>query len=184
MRKITLMSGIPGSGKSTEAEVRMCGSVNRPLLEGCARNDRPDNIIVSADHHFMDGPIYKFDVSQLSQAHGSCLKSYIRAVQGWDPMIATGERFQPEHIVVDNTFITSIELAPYIALGQAYDIPVEVVTVQVKIEDVVKAHARNSHGVPQGAIERMWKELSGRTYPYHWQPKMGVTFTYIDAVFR
>jgi len=182
MRKITLMSGIPGSGKSTEAEVRMCGSVNRPMLENRSHNRNPHNIIVSADHHFMDGPIYKFDVSQLSAAHGSCLKSYLRAVSGWETVI--GEHFAPEHVVVDNTFVSSIELAPYIALAQAYDIPVEVVTVQVKIEDVVKAHARNSHGVPQGAIERMWKALSERTYPYHWQPSMGVTFTYIDAVFR
>lgn len=180
MRKITLMSGIPGSGKSTEAEVRMCGSVNRPMLENRSHNRNPHNIIVSADHHFMDGPIYKFDVSQLSAAHGSCLKSYLRAMTVSHP----GEHVAPEHVVVDNTFVSSIELAPYIALAQAYDIPVEVVTVQVKIEDVVKAHARNSHGVPQGAIERMWKALSERTYPYHWQPSMGVTFTYIDAVFR
>jgi len=182
MRKITLMSGIPGSGKSTEAEVRMCGSVNRPMLENCSHNQNPDNIIVSADHHFMDGPIYKFDVSQLSAAHGSCLKSYLRAVSGWETVI--GEHFAPEHVVVDNTFVSSIELAPYIALAQAYDIPVEVVTVRVRDIDVHLAAQRNSHGVPLGAVERMAVTLKERVSPFHWQTKMGVTFTYIDAVFR
>lgn len=55
MKKLYLVRGIPGSGKSTFAE-SICDKV------------------VSADDYFMDGDEYKFDASKLKHAHRYCQK--------------------------------------------------------------------------------------------------------------
>jgi len=195
MRKIILMSGIPGSGKSYEAQKRISAHirdsypfpspenftitsdpVSRPIRPGDGWKTSSPIIHLSTDDHFMRGSSYKFDVNLLNEAHGSCLKNYIRGVQ--DTL--------NELLIVDNTMTTNEELAPYIAIAQAYRVPVEVITMVVLPHEVEKAAARNVHGVSSTSVRRMWENLlrSGeQQFPFHWSSLFGVTFTSIPAVF-
>jgi predicted kinase len=123
--KVTIMVGVPGSGKS-----RHTGG-----LAGA--------VVVSADHYFeeLGGGTYAFDPSKLGEAHGQCLRRYTEALQRGEP-----------RVVVDNTNTTLLEMAPYVALALAYGCEVEIVRVTC---DPAVAAARNSHGVPEGAVRAM-----------------------------
>lgn len=87
MKKLILIRGCSGSGKSTFAE----------LLS--------DNVI-SADDYFMVNNVYQFDCNKLGAAHKQC---YDRVV--------TSMRNGEQQIVVANTFCTEKEMEPYIELA-------------------------------------------------------------------
>jgi len=124
---VTILRGLPGSGKSTyckEALVRL-----------------PNTVVCSADDFFMIGGEYKFNPELLPQAHAECLHRYVSAV-----------RARKELIIVDNTNILAVEIAPYYALAEAYKANVEVITINCPIE---VARERNIHGVPSETMEEM-----------------------------
>jgi predicted kinase len=127
---VTVLVGVPGSGKSHHTE----------SLTGA--------VVVSADHYFVElgGGTYAFDPSKLGAAHGQCLRRYTEALQ-------RGE----SHVVVDNTNTTSLEMAPYVSLALAYGYRVEIVRVTC---DPAVAAARNTHGVPEGAIRAMHERIT------------------------
>lgn len=89
---VTLMAGIPGSGKSKYVKENF----------QAAR-------VVSSDHYFMVRGQYQFKSEGLPEAHAQCLRDFVQVVQAWEP-----------HVVVDNTNTTLVELAPYVALASAY----------------------------------------------------------------
>jgi predicted kinase len=135
MTKVVLMSGVSGSGKSTYA--RKLGGV-----------------VCSADEFFEKSGKYVFDPSLLREAHGACLRKFTEALLRGDSLI-----------VVDNTNTTVVELAPYVALSQAYGAKCELVTI---LCDIRVAAARNTHGVPFGVIERMDTAIRDRKLPLFW----------------
>lgn len=96
MKKVIILSGISGSGKST---------YGRKLLEGALWTS-----VCSADDYFMVGSEYRFDASKLSLAHGQCFKKFIDLLKGGDQVV-----------VVDNTNTSVVEIAPYVLGGQAWD---------------------------------------------------------------
>ncbi len=136
--KIVCMRGVQGCGKSTYVEtVKVRGDA-----------------VVSTDYFYMEDGVYRFFASKLSDAHGWCFKQAIKVVQAWS--LAHGEE---DHVLfIDNTNISSYELAPYILLSQAYSFDHEIVTIEM---DPYKAADRNVHGVPLesviGASLRMQK---------------------------
>jgi hypothetical protein len=141
---ITLMRGIPGSGKTT-----------------LVRNRFTNDLVVSADFAFYGEPQcqyakymiegnYRFDPARLQEAHGQCLRSFIGALAGADA-----------GMVVDNGNTTIEELLPFIRIAEAYTIPVQIVTCQCDVETAV---ARNIHHVPRHTIERLHGNM-GRTLP-------------------
>lgn len=99
MNKVTIMRGIPGSGKSTWIR------------------DNVHGLVVSADEYFSsaDGS-YKFDPTLLPAAHNDCLKRFLSNVYAGR-----------ESIVVDNTNIRTYEIAPYYRLAEVYGYEVEVI---------------------------------------------------------
>lgn len=101
--KVTILSGVPGSGKSTYVKTH---------IEGGS--------IHSADHFFTTESGYQFEASKLGAAHAQCLRGFITACQSRYPTV-----------VVDNTNTTTEEIAPYYSIAKAYGYEVELVTLLV-----------------------------------------------------
>ena len=100
-KRVVILSGLPGSYKSTYAK--------KLELEGA--------VVVSADHYFEVDGGYRFDRNLLGKAHGECLKRFIQFITE-DKSV----------IIVDNTNLTLIDIAPYYAAARAFDYDVTVRT--------------------------------------------------------
>lgn len=142
MSKVILLSGVPGSGKSS--------LVNKMSLAG-------DVTVCSADHYFEKTGQYVFDVTRMGDAHGECLRKFTNALFRND-----------ELIVVDNTNTSALELAPYVALAQAFNASCEIITVDC---DPQLAFERNVHNVPLNTIRRMADAIKTRVIPRFWNVK-------------
>lgn len=140
---VFLVSGISGSGKTTYIKKHL-----------------PNTLVCSADHYFEQGGIYRFDPTKLGEAHGACLRKFTGAVS--DPL---GMRSAIDAIVVDNTFTTALELAPYVALANAYGVTPEIITLHT---EAGIAYKRNRHDVPLRTIQRMFDTLEKRQVPAFW----------------
>lgn len=108
--KITILRGIPGSGKSTWA------------------SQQTNALVVSADHFFTgeDG-VYRFNRSLLGKAHAECMKRFVMAVVNRTP-----------HIIVDNTNINLVDFAGYINVGKAFDYQIDTLTFKISPETSFK----------------------------------------------
>jgi len=133
-RIVYIMRGLPGSGKSTMAK-NMAGATGR---------------VVSADDFFMVDGEYRFDVAKLGEAHGQCMRRAIEHVQ----------RDVEAPLVVDNTNISNVEIAPYVLLAQAYGWFPQILTLHSESAYIVSVCAkRNSHGVPIERVTAMFEQL-------------------------
>ena len=126
---IYLMKGIPGCGKSTYIK-----NVLKPT--GLA-------VICSADHHFEDEQgNYNFNPAEIGIAHAACLKKYTYAIQ------------MDCDVIVDNTNIRLWEIAPYVALAEAFNKEYEIIEI---VCEPSQAARRNTHGVPEEKVMEMYK---------------------------
>jgi tRNA uridine 5-carbamoylmethylation protein Kti12 len=163
MTKVTIMSGPPGSGKSFQTQ----GYAT--VLD----NEGKQGIIVSADHYFCPELMprlaqteyfgipfnlvnsqtlllgYEFDPSKLPMAHQQCMRGFIAA-------LTAVKSLSDYHIIVDNTNINSVEIAPYYLVGEALGAEVEILRVEAELDVCIQ---RNVHGVPDEVITRMWTEF-------------------------
>lgn len=131
--KVYILRGLPGCGKTTYA---------RRLQE----SNPERTAIVSADRYLMLDVVYRFDRSQLPMAHGECLRAYADCVSR--PMSL-------ESVIVDNTNLSAVEIAPYYALALAYghrDVAVYNVNRRAT---AAECHARNIHGLSLDTVRRM-----------------------------
>jgi predicted kinase len=144
MLKLTIMQGLPGSGKSYQA---LC----RQATEGGA--------VVSAD----DYPgLYTqdetrgivFNPALIGQAHGWCFKNSIEALQAG------------MSVLVANTNTTIEETAPYVLLGQAVGAEIELVRVTAPFALCME---RNTHGVPEHVLEALSENLRRFVAPGYWK---------------
>lgn len=142
--KVYILRGIPGAGKTT-------------FTKGL-ETVKPFGVC-SADAYFMRGGEYKFDPSKLGEAHGACLRRFTDLLM--TPHCGSD-------VVVDNTNTSNLECAPYVALAQALGAEVEFVVFGV---DPATCAARNVHGVPEHAVQRMHDTLvrEVENLPYHWR---------------
>jgi len=137
---VKILRGIPGAGKSTYQKSHM-----------------PKALVCSADHYFMDAQgQYKFDGRKLGDAHSECLLKFQNALQN-----------RVGQVVVDNTNIYAIDVAPYYALAVAYGYKVTVVTIHVS-PDV--ATRRQLHGVDDTRVRAMYDALNEQNshFPARW----------------
>jgi len=136
-----ILRGLPGSGKSTLA---------RKVKEALPRAE-----ICSADHFFTDdlSGEYRFDRSQLSEAHSACQATAEALCQVWSPVI-----------VIDNTNVQKFEIYPYIKLANRYRYSVLVLETQTPwAKDPEELARRNTHGVAREMIAKkvnQWQQLS------------------------
>ena len=129
MNKIlTLVRGLPGSGKSTFAN----------LITN-------EFSICEADKFFYDKEgNYNFDATKLREAHEWCREQVeIRMKDN-----GVNPQFYPE-IVVSNTFTQKWEMDAYYKLAEQYGYKVFSIIVENRHEGV------NQHGVPAEKLEQM-----------------------------
>lgn len=138
-KKLKIMRGISGSGKSTYT-----------------RKNFPGALVCSADQEFI-GPdgVYIFDPKKLGEAHLGCWRKTHEALM-------RGE----ELVVVDNTNTQLWEMSPYVQMGNALGYEVEIIRMDTPAH---VAAARNVHGVPADKVRAMadrfqkvlphWKEI-------------------------
>ena len=107
---------------------------------------------------------YEFDASKLSACHGTCLKDYCQHVDEY-------HNDDSSVIIVDNTNISAVEIAPYYAVASAYGCEVEIVTLSID-QDI--AFTRQKHGVSLGHHKRMASNLvyQQKQFPAYWNHKI------------
>lgn len=137
MNNLLILRGSSGSGKSTFTEM--------------LRKIEPDLVHCSADFIHLDSSgVYRFNPSKLGEGHGQCFRMAIESMQA-----------QKGLVVVDNTNTSLVELAPYVAAGQAFGYRTALVRLTVPTS---VAAARNVHGVPtdtvKSMVDRMQKPLN------------------------
>jgi predicted kinase len=129
-KQLIVMRGLPGSGKSFVADAFR----NKA---GCA--------VFSTDDFFMVNGHYRFDPTQLTQAHQTTFRKFVEAVNK-----------EVEVIVIDNTNIHASEFAPYMTYAAAYGYETRLVSVWCPLQTAMD---RQSHGVPAEVMIRMNRDL-------------------------
>lgn len=138
-KKLFLIRGLQGSGKTTFASYLKA-------LVGITE----EVVHVEADMYFTTlAGEYKWDPKFTVKAHDWCRSKALDAMVSGITCI------------VSNTFTTEAELHPYIELAKGLDYRVTILTVETTLsaEELAK---RNTHGVPQAAIEKYrdrWQTL-------------------------
>lgn len=104
MTKLTLVRGVPGSGKSTYA---------RGIQEA-----EPGTLHFEADQYFVgsDG-VYRYDAGRIGAAHRWCQAETQRALD------------EGRSVVVSNTFTRRGELQPYLEMADELGVEVTIVHV-------------------------------------------------------
>lgn len=132
--KIIILQAVPGSGKSTYAKKHW-----------------PDAKVVSADAYFMVDGEYRYDERKIGEAHRSGLREFV----GW---VTASPVYRPPVVVVDNTNLTRVEMAPYADLANAFGWEVEVHSFIIDVEIAIR---RNTHG----AELHKWEVLAEKMEP-------------------
>jgi predicted kinase len=133
-KRLILMRGLPGSGKSTKAK-ELAGE---------------DGQIFSTDDFFCMNTDneYRFDGSKLGQAHSWNQRRSLEAMRAGIPIV-----------VIDNTNTTIREMRSYtehISLAAQLGYTVSIAEPETSWKfDIEQLVAKNSHGVPEAAIQRM-----------------------------
>lgn len=144
MKKVILMSGVSGSGKSTYIQDVILGRIREQGVTSWRSEGHGSLAVVSADDYFVTPEgAYLFESSKIGLAHGACFKTYIECVQAGIDIV-----------VVDNTNTIVAEIAPYMLGAFAYGYEAEIVTLKVEptSENIVKLSNRNRHGASPNAI--------------------------------
>ena len=132
MKKVIIMRGLPGSGKSTYI-----------------KDNYPDAIVCSADHFWIqeDGS-YKFNVNKLGEAHKCCYNKFKGLLNLSNPLV-----------IVDNTNTSEKEMRNYKETAYSFNYQVELIYCKCSVETSVK---RNIHNVPRATIEKMAARLENQ----------------------
>lgn len=137
MKRVILMQGISGSGKSTAA-----GALVRSVHGG---------IILSADDFLIEDGKYVHDETRVRTAHSRCFHAYTKALRSEVPLV-----------IVDNTNLKWKNVRRYVdvAVKRGYE------TCLARVEcDPVVAAFRNTHGVPAATVRLMSEQLAAFQVP-------------------
>lgn len=130
-RKLILVRGWPGSGKTTFADKLIIENLR-------TSNGRCPIVAVSADDFMRDEDgNYAFSRDKLQDAHKAC-QDQVRE-------FLTDGVHAP--VVVHNTFIKLWEMEPYLKMADELNIPVEIYKCS--------GNYKNVHGVPDAKVQQM-----------------------------
>lgn len=136
---VVVMSGIPGSGKSS-----------------LAKRIQPDHEKrFSADDFFMEEGKYNFRPNLISKAHAACFLKAQNAMS-----LAKGSP-----LVTDNTSLAAWEISPYFLMAEAYGHQPLVVSIYADLEDCL---ARQTHGVPEARMRTMHEAMQSKSRIMPW----------------
>jgi predicted kinase len=139
-KNLTIMQGIPGSGKSTVAK---------------ALADKTEAIIFSTDDFwYQRGPnplSYDYDPALSGNAHR------------WNQRRTAQEMAADDggNIIIDNTNIKARDIRPYLSLAEIFEYEVQVVRVEVPLDVALDRNSRRSvdRQVPEEIIRRMHENM-------------------------
>lgn len=143
--QVKIMRGISGAGKSTYARKIAFEAHTQGLLP----------MICSADDFFVGPDGYKFNPSNLGQAHKYCMSRFLRCLM---------DNMSP--VIVDNTNLNIEDISPYVAVGEALGYEVEIIQINT---DPELAGRRNLHGVPQNKVYEMYRRLTSGAISRRWK---------------
>jgi uridine kinase len=124
---LILLRGLPGSGKTTLAEVILQSN----------QGVRPD--VISADNYFIDDKgNYNFDPTKIKEAHNNCQQ-----------ICADRMRLEFSKVVVANTFTEEWEMKPYFEMAERYNYRIHTIIVENRHD------SKNIHGVPDEKLQQM-----------------------------
>ncbi len=133
MKKLIIMRGMSGCGKSTKAaELHLAHS---------------PSIVLSTDEYWESKTVFgKPDVSQLNKAHGWNFRRMMYAVaQGY------------ETIIIDNTNTTVWEFENYVHYAVLHDFEVEIFDLNpTSLDAAIAAAQRNIHHTPLWKCLQQW----------------------------
>lgn len=135
MQKVlTLVRGLPGSGKSSYA---------RSIWIGTEADEDIKTGICSADDFFTVKGVYTFDANKLADAHADCqYRTRMGLMAGMN-------------IVVANTFTCRWEMEPYLQIASEVGARIVVVDCFDGGMDDATLASTNVHGVPESSIALM-----------------------------
>jgi hypothetical protein len=152
VRKVILISGIPGSGKSTRATYlikRFIAKFHQPA----AGNRTSTYCFATDDFWELTGP-YKLEPSKWAEAHGWNQRRFVETLQKYSSS-GNGENVL---ICIPNTFTENISIAPYVEYARAYGFDVHIERMVCSIE---LALSRQTHNVPETQVRKMARFMEG-----------------------
>jgi len=150
MRRVIIMSGVSGSGKSSYISNVIVPEIQRNM----------SFLVLSADDFFIypDDGSYVFKPKLLGKAHAFCFRNFIRALQS-----------EIDVVVVDNTNTTAVEIAPYVLAAEAFHYEAEIITLMCEDDFVETCAARNAHGVSPAGVQAQHQRLKERCLMSWWK---------------
>lgn len=128
-KKVVIMRGVSGSGKST-----------------FIKNHFPDAVVCSADKYYYDkNGNYNWDGSKVGSAHAFSRTCFKSALQCKKPLV-----------VVDNTNTRLKEFKFYLTMADQHGYDVTVIRLEVPLEVLF---GRNVHGVPDETVQAMYDRM-------------------------
>lgn len=145
MKRVMIVRGLPGSGKSRWAEKYILDSPSSAVICSADSFFNKRESVGQLDGKPMYFSEYKFDPTKLSIAHSECFKGFLNAIMEGC-----------ETIVVDNTNIRRWEYQNYELAARVGGYVVDIIEFRATTIDEVKVCiGRNTHNVPSNIIAQM-----------------------------